>query len=38
MDEVAHPVVGMLVDEALLDRRFDAIVSQLRESVDFPEN
>jgi hypothetical protein len=38
VDEVATPAAGVLVDKALLDRRFDAIVSQLRESDDFPEN
>jgi len=38
VEEVASPTAGVLVDKALLDRRFDAIVSQLRESDDFPEN
>lgn len=38
VDEAAGPAVGVLVDKALLDRRFDAIVSQLRASDDFPEN
>ncbi len=37
-DEVAGPAVGVLVDKALLDRRFEDIVSQLRESGDFPQN
>ena len=38
VDEAARPAVGVLVDKALLDRRFDGIVSQLRESGDLPEN
>jgi len=33
-----RPAPGVLVDKALLDRRFGDIVSQLRESGDFPEN
>ncbi len=37
-DEVAGPAVGVLVDKALLDRRFEDIVSQLRESGDFPQS
>jgi hypothetical protein len=32
------PAPGVLVDKTLLERRFDDIVSQLRESGDFPEN
>ena len=37
-DEVAGPAVGVLVDKALLDRRFEDIVGQLRESGDFPQS
>ena len=36
--EVARPADGVRVDQALLDRRFEAIVNQLRESEDFPES
>jgi hypothetical protein len=34
----ARPGPGVLIDRALLDSHFDAIVSQLRESGDFPES
>jgi hypothetical protein len=37
-DRAAGPAPGVLVDKALLQRRFDDIVSQLTESGDFPEN
>ena len=37
-DGVARPAVGVLVDKALLDRRFADIVNLLRESGDFPQN
>ena len=38
VDEMARPAVGVLVDKALLDRRFEGIVGQLRESGDFPQS
>ena len=38
MDEVVRPAVGVLVDKALLHRRFEDIVNQLTESGDFPQN
>lgn len=37
-DRAVRPAAGVLVDKALLERRFDEIVSQLRESGDFPKN
>jgi hypothetical protein len=37
-DRAARPAPGVLVDKAMLDRRFDEIVSQLTESGDFPES
>ena len=36
-DLAARPTPGVLIDKAMLDRRFDEIVSQIRESGDFPE-
>lgn len=33
-----RPAPAVLIDSALLDSRFDAIVSQLRESGDFPDS
>jgi len=36
--EAARPPDGVRVDQALLDRCFEAIVNQLRESDDFPES
>ena len=37
-DRTARPAPGVLVDKALLNRRFDDIVSRLMESGDFPED
>ena len=37
-DRTACPASGVLVDQALLNRRFDDIVSRLMESRDFPED
>lgn len=37
-DPAARPAPGVLVDKAMVDRRFDEIVSQLMASGDFPED
>jgi hypothetical protein len=37
-DPPARPAGRVLVDQAMVDRRFDEMVSQLMESGDFPDN